>query len=723
MAISGAFAADFTSFNAAVDGAVVKLASMESGSEKVAGRLSRMTESFSGRKIIQEAKLMAEVFERAGNGAGLTAAELQRMGAVGAEAMAKLQATGAPVPPGIARIAAEARTTGGELEHMRGIAASLAGAFGVSFSLGAVVGFGKELLATAGHLVKVSNQTGIFISDVQRLEYVAGQTGGSLDTLTGAIGKMQLNLNDPKAQQAFRDLNINFAELSAKNPYQQFEMIATAVGTIESPVRQAEAAVAIFGRTGLEILPQLKAKFKELASEATTSGDAQVRAVNAAGDALDRQWTRMKNQALGGAGGFAQLVEKMGLADALMATLNPSRYAAEMGKIQVEVDAAAAAEADLAAVQGGVAVDAQDTYRAHLDEVRGAVDALSVSDKAMIKDALALGESTTEIAGGMNLAAGAVEVYATALQKAEAATKQAAEKEKTLVGQQLLELTKIKEDARVLEAAQTGTADERAIVAIKARYAKQIAALEESGKITAAIRQELARNELKEIDDVGALMQQKNQNSISAMRARADHERQAYMDMANSGDFYRDELDKQLALVKSLEAAARGMGAATVKAYAEMAEAAESAFDRTNRARMSSENTTSAYSNQKEMDKATKGMTTFDRTNYERQHGERGKATGDNDSWISTFETAADVWAAHGLTGPVRDALLKAIAERESKQTVAATIDGRSAETTVVNVDMKVSGVLDPRTIQELSAGVSAYVMRSLKVSRQMGTA
>src|SRR5688572_17716340 len=106
MAITGKFEADFSSFHSAVQGAEVKLRSFEDSSAKVGTALNRMTESFSGRKVIQDAELMERAFqELASKGIGLTEKELQRMGATAAEAVVKMKAMGIDVPPGIASLA------------------------------------------------------------------------------------------------------------------------------------------------------------------------------------------------------------------------------------------------------------------------------------------------------------------------------------------------------------------------------------------------------------------------------------------------------------------------------------------------------------------------------------------------------------------------------------------------------------------------------------------
>lgn len=105
MAVTGVFQADFASFYDAVTKADVQLRAFDSGAAKVESTLSRMTDSFSGRKIIQEATMMAEVFQRAGGSAKFTDAELARMGATGAEAVAKMRALGLEVPANLEKLA------------------------------------------------------------------------------------------------------------------------------------------------------------------------------------------------------------------------------------------------------------------------------------------------------------------------------------------------------------------------------------------------------------------------------------------------------------------------------------------------------------------------------------------------------------------------------------------------------------------------------------------
>jgi hypothetical protein len=47
-----------------------------------------------------------------------------------------------------------------------------------------VIGFGKALLDTADDLVRVADRTGLTTTEVQRLSFIARQSGTSLDAMT-----------------------------------------------------------------------------------------------------------------------------------------------------------------------------------------------------------------------------------------------------------------------------------------------------------------------------------------------------------------------------------------------------------------------------------------------------------------------------------------------------------------------------------------------------------
>jgi antitoxin component HigA of HigAB toxin-antitoxin module len=122
MAISGKFLADFESFYTACTKAEGSLRSFESGAGKVETSLNKMVDSFSGRKLIQDATLMTEAVNRIGGTSKLTEAELARVGATATEAVAKMKALGIEIPPAVQKLASSVQQARSDLTDMEGSA-------------------------------------------------------------------------------------------------------------------------------------------------------------------------------------------------------------------------------------------------------------------------------------------------------------------------------------------------------------------------------------------------------------------------------------------------------------------------------------------------------------------------------------------------------------------------------------------------------------------------
>lgn len=296
MAVSAKFQADYSTFLTATQAAESKLRSFEDGASKAGNAVNKMANSLQGTSLIQQATVMAEAVERVGGTSKLTERELARVSSTASEAAAKLRALGQDVPPGIQKIADAGKNVSSSLGNIRGTLSSLAGAFGVAFSLGAVVGFGKELLRMGDDIVRVADRTGLLTSEVQKLDYIAGQSGNTLDDLTSGIGQMQNRLasGDASAVAALDRLNVSFETLRNATPYQQLELIADAVGKIPNPATRAQLAMDLFGKSGISLLPTLTSKFKELGDAAPVMSDKTVQALDRAGDELARFQTTAK---------------------------------------------------------------------------------------------------------------------------------------------------------------------------------------------------------------------------------------------------------------------------------------------------------------------------------------------------------------------------------------------------------------------------------------------
>jgi hypothetical protein len=128
-ALTASFEADFSSFYDACKQAVVELKSFETGASQVEDKLDRMTNKFSGQKVIQDAQLMAEAIERLGGVSTLTEAELARVGRVANEAVEKMQALGMDVPKGMEELAAATKGAGDSTESLSVSVGNLAASY------------------------------------------------------------------------------------------------------------------------------------------------------------------------------------------------------------------------------------------------------------------------------------------------------------------------------------------------------------------------------------------------------------------------------------------------------------------------------------------------------------------------------------------------------------------------------------------------------------------
>lgn len=170
MAITAKFQADFASFYDALQKAQVSLKTFETGAAGVEKQLTRMGNSFSGVKIIQDAHVMTAAMVEVGGLSKLTNSELLRLAATVNEASEKMRRLGQEVPPGFLKIS----------EAARGIGKSTADAVGPVTDLhGALNTFDSVLNAVGIHITPEVRALG-------ELGTASGQTVSQLGALATA---------------------------------------------------------------------------------------------------------------------------------------------------------------------------------------------------------------------------------------------------------------------------------------------------------------------------------------------------------------------------------------------------------------------------------------------------------------------------------------------------------------------------------------------------------
>jgi chromosome segregation ATPase len=301
--VTGTFRADFTPFLDAVNKAEVELRSFEDDANKVGDSLSRMTNRFSGQKLIQDAALMVEAIERIGGAAKLTEKELAEVSAKAAEASEKMRALGMDVPAGLDKLAGAAKKVGEETKtagQSAGVTTSLfnglAGQLAGMFTVGAVLNFGKGILDLADEVQKLQAQTGMTADEVQRLQAAAAGSSVPLGTLVKASQDLTLALGTDNAGviAGLKNLGINVEAFKRLNAYEQMRELARAIGEIEDPTERATRAQQVLEKTWREALPAMNEEFGKVGDAAWTMSDDSSKAIDGFVDDLGTMYKNAK---------------------------------------------------------------------------------------------------------------------------------------------------------------------------------------------------------------------------------------------------------------------------------------------------------------------------------------------------------------------------------------------------------------------------------------------
>jgi len=279
MALSATFTANFSSFYDAVDKADVKLKDFGQGADKVGGRLATLSDSFSGRKIIQEATLMAKAVEEVGGVTNLTEKELARLGATTNEAVAKMKALGLDVPKNIQKIADETSNANKKTTDWVGTLGTLAAAAGVAFSLDAVKGFIGSVFDAASAVKDLSDQWGISTTAVQQFVGAAKASGVESDKLGKSIQFLTTSLaeSSPEFDALLANVGLSGQKLRELPMEDAYREVIKAIGGVEDQTLQLDVAIGLLGPSSKQMLGAIRDGFLENAAAMDVMTEATIR--------------------------------------------------------------------------------------------------------------------------------------------------------------------------------------------------------------------------------------------------------------------------------------------------------------------------------------------------------------------------------------------------------------------------------------------------------------
>ena len=177
---------------------------------------------------------------------------------------------------------------GGALAGVAGKIAVFAAGF---VAVQAVVGAFKEAIDLGGQLNDLSARTGETAGNLMILQRAFENAGAGADSVGPQLNKLQrfmFEARDASSEQAktLASLGVTYDELKGKAPIDQMQLLAEKIAGVKDDGERAAMAIALFGKSGGELLPLLRGMTDGLDQARRQLGSAPD-AINATAKALD----------------------------------------------------------------------------------------------------------------------------------------------------------------------------------------------------------------------------------------------------------------------------------------------------------------------------------------------------------------------------------------------------------------------------------------------------
>jgi hypothetical protein len=190
------------------------------------------------------------------------------------------------------RMGKHARQAASDLSLLKNLAIGSTIARGVTAASNAIASYAAQVTTAVDATNDLAQRVGFSVESLQALQMAAKLSG--VNDATTAIQKMTVAIGaaaESGKTEAFTKLGIDFEKLQAMSPEEQFRTIQAAIAALPTPAERAAAAVALFGRSGVELLPlmeqNLAAVEERMRRLGAIVGTDQVEAIGAMNDALD----------------------------------------------------------------------------------------------------------------------------------------------------------------------------------------------------------------------------------------------------------------------------------------------------------------------------------------------------------------------------------------------------------------------------------------------------
>lgn len=183
----------------------------------------------------------------------------------------------------------------GAMVFMQGAQMFAGFARGVTNATRSLIGMGQAQAGVIDSNAKLSRRLGVTYRELAGLQLAGDLSGVSMETIGAAMTKADVAMTkaaagSKAATAAFQNLGLNLEELQGMSGADRFEAIATAISQLPSAAERSAAAVALFGRSGAQLLPlfeggaggiaQARAEADKFGLSLTNMQSQQVEAMN-----------------------------------------------------------------------------------------------------------------------------------------------------------------------------------------------------------------------------------------------------------------------------------------------------------------------------------------------------------------------------------------------------------------------------------------------------------
>lgn len=191
--------------------------------------------------------------------------------------------------PGLGRVTSGVQGLTAGLSPLAIGVGAVAGA--ITVAGGIVAKWTSEVVDLGSELTDLAAKASVSTDFVQEFGFAGKQVGIDLKTVTDGVTVLsrRLGADLPDARKAVEALGLSMNTLVRQSPEQSFRDILAAIKGIENPAKQAAAAMALFGRQGLDFLPLIRSDFEGVIEELRALGGVMEGETAEAADKLGDQ--------------------------------------------------------------------------------------------------------------------------------------------------------------------------------------------------------------------------------------------------------------------------------------------------------------------------------------------------------------------------------------------------------------------------------------------------